>query len=120
MLFRSPRQHGFPVAITRKEAPKQSYRFSLLQEPLMKYYDWDPDKNEWLRKERRITFEEVVFHLTHGGLLDVIQHPNQKQYPGQRIFVVEVEGYAYIVPFVETDSGVFMKTIIPSRKMTKQ
>ena len=68
----------------------------------------------------RITFEEIVFHLTHAGLLDVIQHPNQKQYPGQRIFVVEVEGYAYIVPFVETDSGVFMKTIIPSRKMTKR
>jgi len=61
-----------------------------------------------------------VFHLTHGGLLDAIQHPNQKHYPGQRIFIVNIEGYAYVVPFVETDSGVFMKTIMPSRKMTKQ
>ena len=86
----------------------------------MKYFDWDPDKNDWLKKERGITFEEIVFHLTHGGLLDAIQHPNQKQYPGQRIFIVNVECYAYVVPFIETDSGVFMKTIIPSRKMTKR
>ena len=86
----------------------------------MKYFDWDPDKNDWLKKERGITFEEIVFHLTHGGLLDAIQHPNQKQYPRQRIFIVNVEGYAYVVPFVETDSSVFMKTIIPSRKMTKR
>ncbi len=86
----------------------------------MKYFDWNPEENKWLRKERGVTFEEVVFHLTHGGLLDAIQHPNQKQYPGQRIFIVNIEGYAHVVPFVETDSGVFMKTIMPSRKMTKR
>ena len=86
----------------------------------MKYFDWDPEKNEWLKEERGITFEEVVFHLTHGGFLDAIHHPNQKRYPGKRIFIVNIEGYAYVVPFVETDSGVFMKTIMPSRKMTKQ
>ena len=86
----------------------------------MKLFDWNDDKNEWLRQERGITFEDIVYHLTHDGLLDTLEHPNQKQYPGQRIFIVEVEGYACIVPFVEDDAVIFMKTIIPSRKMTKQ
>ena len=86
----------------------------------MKHIDWDPEKNEWLRKERGVTFEEIVFHLRHGGLLDMFEHPNQKRYPGQRVFVINIEGYAYVVPFEETESGVFLKTIIPSRKMTKR
>ena len=50
----------------------------------MKPYDWSDEKNEWLRQERGITFEDIVFHLAHGGLLDTIEHPNQRQYPGQR------------------------------------
>jgi uncharacterized DUF497 family protein len=85
----------------------------------MKPYDWNDDKNEWLRQERGITFEDIVFHLAHGGLLDTIEHPNQQQYPGQRIFIVNVEGYACLVPFVDGDAAIFLKTIIPSRKMTK-
>jgi uncharacterized DUF497 family protein len=86
----------------------------------MKPYDWADEKNEWLRQERGLTFEDIVFHLAHGGLLDTIQHPNQRQYPGQRIFIVNVEGYACLVPFVEDDKVIFLKTIIPSRKMTRQ
>lgn len=85
----------------------------------MKPYDWNDDKNEWLRQERGIIFEDVVFHLSHGGLLDTIENPNQRQYPGQRIFIVNVEEYACLVPFVEDDEVIFLKTIIPSRKMTK-
>lgn len=85
----------------------------------MKHFDWSQEKNEWLRAERDVAFEEIVYHLQHGGLLDVIVHPNQETYPNQRIFIVNVEGYACLVPFVETDDGVFLKTIIPSRKMTK-
>jgi len=85
----------------------------------MKHFGWSFDKNEWLKEVRGITFEDIVFYLTHDGPLDVIQHPNPKRYPGQKLFVVNVDGYAYIVPFVETDDEVFMKTIIPSRKMTK-
>ena len=85
----------------------------------MKQYDWNDEKNELLRQERGITFEDIVFHLAHGGLLDTIEHPNQKQYPGQRIFIVNVEGYACLVPFVDSDAAIFLKTIIPSRKMTK-
>lgn len=86
----------------------------------MKPYDWNDKKNEWLRQERGITFEDIVFHLAQGGLLDTIEHPNQRQYPGQRVFIVNVEGYACLVPFVEDDERIFLKTIIPSRKMTKQ
>ena len=85
----------------------------------MKPYDWNDEKNEWLRKERGLTFEDVVFHLAHGGLLDTIEHPNQRKYPGQHIFIVNVEGYACLVPFEEDDEAIFLKTIIPSRKMTK-
>ena len=86
----------------------------------MKLYDWNDEKNEWLRQERGVTFEDIVFHLAHGGLLDVLEHPNPRRYPGQRLFIVNVEGYACIVPFVEEDDKIFLKTIIPSRKMTKQ
>jgi hypothetical protein len=86
----------------------------------MKLYDWNDDKNEWLRKVRGIAFEEVLFHLSRGGLLDILEHPNQERYSGQRIFIVEVEGYAYLVPFMESEEGIFLKTIIPSRKMTRK
>jgi uncharacterized DUF497 family protein len=85
----------------------------------MSLFDWNDEKNEWLRLERGITFEDVVFHLTHDGLLDTIEHLNQKRYPGQRIFIINVEGYACVVPFVEDSDVIFLKTIIPSRKMTK-
>lgn len=86
----------------------------------MKLYDWNDDKNERLKQDRKITFEDIVFHLSRGGLLDTIEHPNQQQYPDQKIFIVNVENYAYLVPFVEDDETIFLKTIIPSRKMTKK
>lgn len=86
----------------------------------MKYYDWNVGKNEELRIERDITFEEVVFSLMHDGLLDTIAHPNKKKYPNQKVFIVNVEDYTYLVPFVETEEYIFLKTIIPSHKMTKK
>ena len=85
----------------------------------MKSYDWSDEKNEWLKQVRNVTFEDVVFHLAHGGLLDTLEHPNRQEYPGQRILVVNVEGYARMVPFVEDGETIFLKTIIPSRKMTR-
>lgn len=84
----------------------------------MKYFDWDPEKNGALCAQRSITFEEIVFSIMHGGLLDILEHPNRQRYPNQRVFIVEVDGYAHLVPFVETEDTVFLKTIIPSRKMT--
>jgi uncharacterized DUF497 family protein len=86
----------------------------------MKLIDWNDEKNESLKNDRGMSFEEIVFHITHDGLLDTIEHPNQKTYPGQRIFIVNVENYACLVPFVEDEESIFLKTIIPSRKMTKK
>jgi uncharacterized DUF497 family protein len=83
-------------------------------------FDWNDDKNESLKNDRGVSFEEIVFHITHGGLLDTIQHPNQKTYQGQQIFIVNVENYACLVPFVEDEKIIFLKTIIPSRKMTRK
>ncbi|MFP4308095.1 MAG: BrnT family toxin [Desulfococcaceae bacterium] len=86
----------------------------------MKRFDWNDEKNEWLKRLRGLSFEQAVFCLTNGGLLDVYDHPNTERYEGQRVFVVKIEAYAYLVPFVEDDEVVFLKTIIPSRKMTKR
>ena len=86
----------------------------------MKYFTWDPEKNEKLKVEREISFEEIMFHVERGDILDILEHPNQEKYGGQRVFVIEVEGYAYLVPFLETENEVVLKTIIPSRKATRQ
>lgn len=86
----------------------------------MKYFAWNNEKNQQLKVERGISFEEIVFHIEKGDLLEIVEHPNPEKYHGQRIFVVNVEGYAYLVPFVETEYEVFLKTIIPSRKATKK
>jgi len=84
----------------------------------MKYFDWNNQKNEELRTERGVTFEEVVFSIMQGGLLDTLVHPNPDKYPNQKVFIVNIEDYAYIVPFIETEDCIFLKTAIPSRKMT--
>src|SRR5207245_3402195 len=86
----------------------------------VKYYDWDDAKNAKLRKERGLGFEDIVFHIERGDLLDILEHPNPDRYAGQRIFVVHREDYVYLMPFVEDEHTVFLKTIIPSRKVTKQ
>ena len=85
----------------------------------MKYYDWSEEKNEQLKIERGISFEEIQIAM-NGNLLDVIFHPNQKKYPGQRMYVVKIENYVYIVPFVEDEEKIFLKTIYPSRAATKK
>ena len=83
-------------------------------------FDWDPVKNLKLSAERKVAFEHVMFHIEQGDLLDVIEHPNQEKYPAQQIFIINMNGYVYLVPFVEDGDKIFLKTIIPSRKMTKQ
>jgi len=86
----------------------------------MKNFNWDREKNEWLLENRAICFEDILFYIKKGALLDDLRHPNQKKYAFQRMLVVNVEGYAYLVPYVETSEEIFLKTIIPSRKATKR
>jgi uncharacterized DUF497 family protein len=86
----------------------------------MQMFEWSDEKNEWLRKVRGLPFEDIVFHIGRGALVDVLEHPNQARYQGQRIFVVNIDDYIYLVPFVENESTIFLKTVIPSRKMTKK
>ncbi len=86
----------------------------------MKYFEWDIGKNQKLKQTRGVTFEDVVFHIIHGGLPDIVEHPNKTKYPNQKIFILNIENYVYLVPFVEGEKSVFLKTIIPSRKMTKK
>jgi uncharacterized DUF497 family protein len=85
----------------------------------MKSFRWNPEKNETVRTERGISFESIVVSIEAGGLLDILAHPNQAKYPRQRVFVVACDCYAYLVPFVEEGDYFFLKTVIPSRKATR-
>ena len=85
----------------------------------MKYFSWSAEKNAWLKAIRGVGFEDVVIHILQDGVLDTFEHPNQRKYPGQKIHAVEMEGYVFLVPFIESAEEVFLKTIIPSRKATR-
>lgn len=85
----------------------------------MKPFRWGPEKNEQLVLERGISFEQMVVAIEAGGLLDILAHPNPSKYPHQKVLVVACDGYAYLVPFVEQEDHVFLKTVIPSRKATR-
>lgn len=85
----------------------------------MKAFRWSSEKNEALREERGVSFESMVVAMEAGGLLDILAHPNERKYPRQRVLVVARDGYAYLVPFVEEDDYFFLKTVIPSRKATR-
>lgn len=86
----------------------------------MKRFAWNSEKNAQLIAERGISFEKVVYYIENDAILDIIQHPNASKYPNQRMFIINIEGYAYLIPFVENETEVFLKTIIPSRKATKK
>lgn len=85
----------------------------------MKPFRWSAEKNEALRAERGLTFEAIVVAIESGRLLDVVAHPNVRKYPRQRVLVVELDGYVHLVPYVEEKEHFFLKTIIPSRKATR-
>lgn len=85
----------------------------------MKYFAWNAEKNEQLKTERGISFEEVVFQIENGDLLDEVDHPNFAKYPHQKMYVVGINNYAFLVPFVQTGDEIFLKTIIPNRQATK-
>lgn len=85
----------------------------------MKPFRWNHEKNESLKIERSISFEEIVLAIEADGLLDELRHPNPDKYPNQFFFVVALDDYAYLVPYVEEVDYYFLKTIIPSRKATR-
>ena len=85
----------------------------------MRPFRWSAEKNDLLESERGITFERIVVAIANDDLLDVYEHPNKDRYPNQRVLVVACDGYAYLVPYVEEEQHLFLKTVIPSRKATR-
>jgi uncharacterized DUF497 family protein len=85
----------------------------------MKPFRWNPEKNDALKADRGVSFENVVVAIESGGLIDILTHPNPTKYPRQRVLVVASDNYVYLVPFVEEGDYFFLKTIIPSRKATR-
>jgi len=86
----------------------------------MNIFRWDNEKNELLKNGRGVCFEQIVLIMEKGEVLDTIEHPNQERYPGQKIAVVIIDAYAYLVPYVEHNEEIFLKTIVPSRKATNK
>jgi uncharacterized DUF497 family protein len=85
----------------------------------MKPFRWNHEKNEQLKVERGISFESMVVAMEADGLVDILAHPNPAKYPNQKLLVIASDGYAYLVPFVEEEDHFFLKTVIPSRKATR-
>ena len=85
----------------------------------MKPCRWNAAKNESLDRDRGVSFERIVVAIEAGDLLDVVEHANRAKYPKQRVFIVACDNYAYLVPFVEEPGYIFLKTVIPSRKATR-
>ena len=86
----------------------------------MNIFNWNDEKNEILKKTRNISFEEIVEAILSNNLIEVKNHPNQEKYPDQYIYIINIDGYIYLVPFIKNEDEIFLKTIIPSRKETKK
>ncbi len=83
-------------------------------------FDWNTEKNSWLFTHRGLRFEDAIKAMATGGLLEIVTQPATSRYPNQKIFVIDIGGYAHLVPFVEYSSGYFLKTISPSRRATRK
>ena len=83
----------------------------------MKYLNWSSAKNETLKRERGITFEEIAYLIESGRIIGIEENPGRSN---QKMYILEIENYAVIVPFVENDKEIFLKTALPSRKYTKR
>ena len=87
---------------------------------MKKAFDWNDEKNTFLKKYRGVSFEQVELAIASGDLMDRIRHPNPEKYPHQKVLLVKIEDYIYSVPYVEDDEKIFLKTIIPNRKATRK
>jgi len=86
----------------------------------VKIINWNTEKNEILKNTRNISFEDIVLKLANGEIIDTVLHPNQEKYPKQKMYIISIHNYIHVVPFVESETEIFLKTIIPSRKETKK
>ena len=86
----------------------------------MKYFDWNDEKNEILKKTRGVSFEQVELAIAMGDLIDRIKHPNPEKYPGQKVFLVRINDYIYSVPYIEDEDKIFLKTIIPNSRAARK
>ena len=86
----------------------------------MQIFNWDKEKNLKLKELRGISFEEIVFYISNGAVLDIIENPNSEIYKDQYMFIIKIDDYAYIIPFVENENEIFLKIIYPSRKATQK
>jgi len=84
----------------------------------MPLYKWNNEKNEQLKLQRGVGFEQIVMHIERGDVLEIVKHPNVEKYPNQQIIIVNISEYAYLVPFIQEENEIFLKTIVPSRKAT--
>jgi uncharacterized DUF497 family protein len=82
-------------------------------------FRWNIEKNDLLKKERGVCFEDVVTQIYEDNVLDIIKHPNEEKYPGQKIYIILLQNYVHMIPFVKDGDEIFLKTIVPSRKMNK-
>ena len=85
----------------------------------MKPFRWNAEKNELLKLSRGGCFESIVVAIESDGLLDIVEHPNKAKYPNQQVLVISFDGYVYLAPFIEEADSFFLKTVIPSRKATR-
>ena len=83
-------------------------------------YEFDPEKNIWLKEKPGVSFEEIIYYINNGHLLDVIKHPNKEKYANQYFYVLDIDDYVYLAPFVRQENKIFLKTLFPSRKHTKK
>lgn len=86
----------------------------------MNLFSWEESKNEWLKSNRDVCYEQIVVLMEQAALLDIIDNPNQDKYPGQKIAVARMNDYVYLVPYEQKGEEIELKTIIPSRKATRK
>jgi uncharacterized DUF497 family protein len=82
-------------------------------------FNWSNEKNEEIKRERGVSFEQVVLLIQNGYVLDILEHPKKEKYQYQRLYVIDIDNYAYVVPFIDKKGERFLKTIFSSRKYTK-
>lgn len=94
------------------------YRVSWAE--IVKYIDWDEARNMRLKVERGISFEDIQAAMEEGKMLADVDHPLKTRYPNQKVLIIDFNNFVYVVPYVEDEEKIFLRTIFPSRKLTKK